>query len=48
MRNLIDTLSLIRAINDFSKLGSNASAAMQDRANDPILSSGSIWEILIK
>lgn len=48
MRHLIDAHSLIWAQDDPSKLGPAAVAALQDPANELLLSAGTIWELSIK
>jgi PIN domain nuclease of toxin-antitoxin system len=48
MRYLIDAHSLIWAQEDPSKLGPAAVTAMQDPANELLLSVGTIWELSIK
>ena len=48
MRLLLDSHSLIWAVDSTFDLGSNAFAALQDPNNVLLLSAGSIWEISIK
>ena len=48
MRLLLDTHSLIWAVDDPSKLGPEAADAVQDQGNELLLSAGSIWEASIK
>ena len=48
MKLLLDTHTLIWAVDDPSKLGPQAVTALQDPANDLLLSAGTIWEIAIK
>ncbi len=48
MRLLLDTHTLIWAVEQPSKLGSAAHAVLQNPANDLLLSAGSMWEIAIK
>jgi len=45
---LVDAHTLIWAVDDPSKLGPQAVTALQDPANDLLLSAGTIWEIAIK
>jgi PIN domain nuclease of toxin-antitoxin system len=45
---LLDTHTLIWAVDDPSKLGPQAVTALQDSANDLLLSAATIWEIAIK
>ena len=46
--DLIDAHSLLWAMDDPAKLGPGAVAAMQDPANELLLSAGTIWELAIK
>jgi PIN domain nuclease of toxin-antitoxin system len=48
MRHLIDSHSLIWAVDDPTKLGVVAVAALQDSANELLVSAGTIWELSIK
>src|SRR5262245_10526803 len=48
MRILLDAHSPIWAVDDPSKLGPAAAAALANPANEPLLSAGTIWEIAIK
>lgn len=48
MKLLLDTHTLIWAVDDPSKLGPQAVTALQDPANDLLLSAATIWEIAIK
>ncbi|MCI0723781.1 MAG: type II toxin-antitoxin system VapC family toxin [Acidobacteria bacterium] len=48
MKFLVDTHILIWAVDDPSRLSPRASAALQDPANDLLVSSGTIWEMAIK
>ena len=48
MNLLLDTHTLIWAVDDPSKLGPQAVTALQDPANDLLLSAATIWEIAIK
>ena len=48
MRLLIDTHALIWAVEEPARLGSAARAAMQNPANDLIVSVSTAWEISIK
>lgn len=48
MKLLVDAHTLIWAVDDPSKLGPQAVTALQDPANDLLLSAGTIWEIAIK
>jgi PIN domain nuclease of toxin-antitoxin system len=48
MRLLLDSHTLIWAVDDVSKLSPAAVAALQDPANDLLLSASTIWEIAIK
>ena len=48
MRLLVDAHALIWAVDDPSKLGTHAVTALQDPANDLLLSTGTIWEVAIK
>jgi PIN domain nuclease of toxin-antitoxin system len=45
---LVDAHTLIWAVDDPSKLGPQAVTALQDPANDLLLSAATIWEIAIK
>jgi len=45
---LLDTHTLIWAVDDPSKLGPQAVTALQDPANDLLLSAATIWKIAIK
>jgi PIN domain nuclease of toxin-antitoxin system len=45
---LLDTHTLIWAVDDPSKLGPQAVTALQDPADDLLLSAATIWEIAIK
>jgi PIN domain nuclease of toxin-antitoxin system len=48
MRLLLDTHTLIWAVDQPSQLGPAAVVALQDPSNDLLLSVGTIWEIAIK
>jgi PIN domain nuclease of toxin-antitoxin system len=48
MRHLVDAHSLIRALDDPTKLGVAAATALQDPANQLLVSAGTIWELSIK
>ena len=48
MKLLVDAHPLIWAVDDPSKLGTQALPALQHSANDLVLSAGTIWEIAIK
>jgi len=48
LRNRVDAHTLIWAVDDPSRLGSQAGTALQDPGNDLLLSAGTIWEIAIK
>jgi PIN domain nuclease of toxin-antitoxin system len=45
---LLDTHTLIWSVDEPSRLSPDAAAALQDPANDLLLSVGSVWEIAIK
>ena len=48
MRLLLDAHTLIWAVDVPQKLGPDATTALQEPANDLLLSAGTIWEIGIK
>ena len=48
MRLLLDSHTLIWAVDDPAKLSPAAVAALQDPANDILLSAATVWEISIK
>lgn len=48
MRHLVDAHSLIWALDDPRKLGVKAIAALEDPANELVVSAGTIWELSIK
>jgi PIN domain nuclease of toxin-antitoxin system len=48
MRLLLDSHTLIWAVDEPTKLGATAAATLQDPGNDLIVSAGSVWEIAIK
>lgn len=48
MRLLLDTHTLLWAVDDPSQLSSQAATALQDPANELLLSAGTIWETAIK
>ncbi len=48
MRLLIDTHTLIWALDDPTKLSGPATIALQDLTNDLLLSAATIWELAIK
>ena len=48
MRHLVDAHSLIWALDDPSKLGLAALTALQDPANELVLSACTMWELSIK
>jgi PIN domain nuclease of toxin-antitoxin system len=45
---LLDTHTLLRAMDDTSKLSGFATMALQDPANDLLLSAATVWELAIK
>ncbi len=48
MRLLVDAHAIIWAVDDPSRLPSDAAAALRDPANELLVSAGTIWEISIK
>ena len=48
MRHLLDAHSLIWALDDPSRLGTNARAVLENTANELAVSVGTIWELSIK
>lgn len=48
MRLLVDTHALIWAVDDPTKLGPQATLAINDSANELLISAASIWELSIK
>ena len=48
MRRLIDTHTLIWAVDDPSQLGPQARTELQKPTNELLLSAGSLWELTIK
>ena len=48
MRLLLDTHTLFWSVEDPSKVSATAMSAMQDPANDRLLSAATIWELAIK
>ena len=48
MRLLLDSHTLIWAVDDPTKLGSQAAVSLQETDNDLLLSAATIWEIAIK
>ena len=48
MRVLIDSHVLIWAVDEPARLGKGALTALQDPANDLLVSSGTVWELAIK
>jgi PIN domain nuclease of toxin-antitoxin system len=48
VRLLLDTHTLIWAVDDPAPLGAQAVAELQDPTNELLLSAGSIWELAIK
>jgi PIN domain nuclease of toxin-antitoxin system len=48
VRLLIDTHTLIWAVDDPSKLSGPATTALQDPANELLLSAATVWELAIK
>jgi PIN domain nuclease of toxin-antitoxin system len=48
MKLLVDSHTLIWAVDDPSKLGAAALSVLQDPANERRVSAGTIWEISIK
>jgi len=48
VRLLLDTHTLIWAVDDPAKLGPDATSVLQAASNDLLLSAGTIWEIGIK
>jgi PIN domain nuclease of toxin-antitoxin system len=48
VRLLLDSHSLIWAVEDLAKLGSRARAALRDPANDLLVSAATVWELAIK
>ncbi len=48
MRLLLDTHALLWSMNDESRLGAKAHALISDPANEVLVSTASLWEIVIK
>jgi PIN domain nuclease of toxin-antitoxin system len=48
MKHLLDAHSLIWALDDPSKLGRQAVAALEDPANELVVGAGTVWELSIK
>ena len=48
MRVLLDTHTLLRAVEEPSRLGPDALSTVQDPLNDRLLSAATIWELAIK
>ena len=48
MKLLLDAHALIWAVDDPSRLGTQAAAALRDPNNDLLVSAGTIWELAIK
>src|SRR5439155_9982001 len=48
VRLLLDTHTLIWALDDPAKLSNPAAAALQDPANELLLSAATVWELAIK
>ncbi|MBI3836527.1 MAG: type II toxin-antitoxin system VapC family toxin [Planctomycetia bacterium] len=48
MRILLDSHALIWAVDDPSKLGRQADAALRDPGNEVLVSAGTAWELSIK
>ncbi len=48
MRLLLDTHALIWAVDQPDRLGSRARPALEDEANEVVISAATIWEIAIK
>jgi PIN domain nuclease of toxin-antitoxin system len=48
MRLLLDTHALIWAVHQPDRLGSRARSALEDAANELLISAATIWEIAIK
>jgi PIN domain nuclease of toxin-antitoxin system len=48
MRLLVDSQAVIWAVDDPTQLSPTATAALQDPANDLLVSAATIWEIAIK
>ena len=48
MRLLLDTHALIWAVDQPDRLGSRARPALEDAANEVVISAATIWEIAIK
>jgi PIN domain nuclease of toxin-antitoxin system len=48
VRLLLDTHTLLWAVDDPAQLGSRAVAELQDLTNELLLSAGSLWELAIK
>lgn len=48
MRLLLDTHALIWAVDQPDRLGSRARSALEDAANELLISAATIWEIAIK
>ncbi len=48
MRLLVDTHTLIWAVDDPTKLSGPATTALQNTANDLLLSAATVWELAIK
>ena len=48
MKLLVDAHALIWAVDEPSRLGTQAMAGLQDPANELLFSAGSVWELAIK
>ena len=48
MRLMLDTHTILWSVEEPSKVSTSAMAAMQDPANDRLLSAATIWELAIK
>ncbi|NLY02506.1 MAG: type II toxin-antitoxin system VapC family toxin [Rhodopirellula sp.] len=48
MKLILDAHALIWAVDDPPKLGSQATRALRDPANDLFVSAGTVWELAIK
>lgn len=48
MRLLLDSHTLVRAVDSPSKLGSQAGPALRDPGNELLLSAATVWELSIK
>ncbi len=48
MRHLVNAHTLLRAVDDPSRLSSAAATALQDPANELLISAATVWEMAIK